>query len=102
MDINRQFCNHLLKLVQNDLTGRELADFRKNAGVLETSVGHNKSWLVEWPHMGSDGRMFHWEGEADNRADAKAKALNYWLEHDAPAVRERVQTTGKLYPTEGK
>lgn len=117
MDINQRFCNLLLRSTQDDLTRRELNDFRQNAGTLRSSgFGSNGYYTVEWPRMHGElipplavalrpgiqrkGKMFYWEGEADNAADAKAKALHYWLEHHAPAVRSRQLESGKLYPEE--
>lgn len=116
-DINTAFCALMLRMIQQDLTGRELRDFRKNAGCLRSSSGgSNRYYVIEWPHMHGEMRpstkesvrvgivrtskMFYWEGEADNAADAKQKALHDWLENHAPAVRARVQETGKMYPEE--
>lgn len=116
-NLNQRFCNIVLRSVQDDLTRRELADFRANAGCLRSSsIGSNSYYVIEWPNMHGElspaldkpvrtgvqrkAKMYYWEGEADNASDAKAKALNKWLEHHAPLVRARMLESGKLYPTE--
>lgn len=94
-DINIRFCALMLRMTMRDLTTNEAADFRKNQGTLcsEARPGR-RQYLVEWPKMSKDGRTFAWEGHADNANDAKAKALQNWLEHHSPQVRARKLVEG--------
>lgn len=93
MDTNKQFCKILLAQAKLDLTGRELRHFNKNASCLKIPVFRGL-YLVEWPNMGEAGRTYALEVEADNVYDAKAKAINKWLETHAPAARQRHTETG--------
>lgn len=93
MDMNKRFCQILLAQAKLDLTGRELRHFNKNVGCLKMS-GFRDYYLVEWPNMGEAGRTYALEVQADNANDAKAKAINKWLETHAPAARQRHTETG--------
>lgn len=92
-DMNLQFCSILLQQAMRDLTANELAHFRKNVGCLKMS-SFRGYYLVEWPKMGKDGRTFALEVQADNAREAKAKAINNWLEHHAPIVRANIFIRG--------
>lgn len=85
MDINAQFCRILLQQATKDLTGREAEHFRANCNATKIS---RSEYLVEWSNAGMCGcRTFTTEVRADNVAEAKAKAINEWLEHHAERAR---------------
>jgi hypothetical protein len=87
VDMNAKFCQIMLRQAMLDLTGRELAHFRKNCSAIKMS-GFRGYYLVEWSNADmSNGRTFTLEVQADNAADAKTKGINNWLEHHAERAR---------------
>lgn len=94
-DVNARFCSIMLRQAKLDLTGRELKHFNRNCSALKIH-SFRDFYLVEWSRMSKDGRTFSLEVQADNANDAKSKAINNWLEHHAPTVRERHRQNGFL------
>lgn len=89
VDINIRFCQLLLKSAMETLTKEERADFRRNSGTLRLHIGRSSTYLVEWPKKDSEtGGTYAWEDQADNAYDAKAKAINHWVEHHASKFRD--------------
>lgn len=88
MDPNARFCRILLQLAMKDLTGREAEHFRANCSALKMTSLSRGHFLVEWSKANmNNGRTFALEVQADNVAEAKAKAINGWLEHHAERAR---------------
>lgn len=89
MDVNVRFCRILLQQAMKDLTGHEADHFREHCSAIKMH-GFRGYYFVEWSNAdGNTGRPFSLEVEADNVAEAKAKAILYWLERHAVALRTR-------------
>jgi hypothetical protein len=85
--LNARFCRILLQQALLDLTGRELAHYRKHAAVLRMS-GFNGFWFFEWSdNAANGGGNFSCEVQADNAAHARALGVAKWLEYHAEAKR---------------
>jgi hypothetical protein len=87
---NKELFKAMLREAKLDLTGRELAHFKKHSGALRMGSHVGGGYLFAWRHADStNGRQFAKEVQAKTADQAKAFGIITWLEQHAPAMRAK-------------